>query len=74
MTIQVKDLSPQLIDLLERVKNGEEIIIQDADLSVAKISAMKNTKPKQRILGGEENTIKILEGFDEPLTDFAEYQ
>jgi antitoxin (DNA-binding transcriptional repressor) of toxin-antitoxin stability system len=63
-----------LIGLLERVKNGEEIIIQDADLSVAKISSMKNTKPKQRILGGEENTIKILEGFDEPLTDFTGYQ
>ena len=74
MTIQVKDLSPQLIGLLERVKNGEEIIIQDADLSVAKISSIKNTKLKQRILGGEENKIKILEGFDEPLSDFAEYQ
>jgi antitoxin (DNA-binding transcriptional repressor) of toxin-antitoxin stability system len=74
MTIQVKDLSPQLIGLLERVKNGEEIIIQDADLSLAKISAMKNAKPKQRVLGGEENKIKILEGFDEPLTDFAEDQ
>jgi antitoxin (DNA-binding transcriptional repressor) of toxin-antitoxin stability system len=74
MTIQVKDLSPQLIGLLERVKNGEEIIIQDADLSVAKISSMKSVKPKQRILGGEENKIKILEGFDEPISDFAEYQ
>ncbi len=74
MTIQVKDLSPQLIGLLERVKNGEEIIIQDADLSVAKISAMQSIKPKQRILGGEENVIKILDGFDEPLSDFAEYQ
>ncbi len=74
MTIQVKDLSPQLIGLLERVKNGEEIIIQDADLSVAKISAMKNTNPKQRMLGGEENVVKMLNGFDEPLSDFAEYQ
>ena len=74
MTIQVKDLSPQLIGLLERVKNGEEIIIQDADLNVAKISSIKNSKPKQRMLGGEENTIKILNGFDEPLVDFAELQ
>jgi antitoxin (DNA-binding transcriptional repressor) of toxin-antitoxin stability system len=74
MTIQVKDLSPQLIGLLERVKNGEEIIIRDADLSVAKISSMKSIKPKQRILGGEENMIKILDSFDEPLVGFANYQ
>lgn len=70
MTVQLKDLPPQLLGLLERVRNGEEVIINDDEQPVAKLTIIQS----KRRLGGEENIIRMLEGFDEPLTDFAEYK
>ena len=70
MTVHLKDLPPQLLGLLERVRNGEEVIINDDKQPVAKLTVIQT----KRRLGGEENVIRMLEGFDEPLTDFAEYQ
>ena len=70
MTVQLKDLPPQMIGLLERVRNGEEVIINDDQQPIAKLSVIA----VKRRLGGEEHVIKMLEGFDDPLTDFAEYQ
>ena len=59
-----------MLGLLERVRNGEEVIINDDQQPIAKLSGIA---PKRR-LGGEEHVIKMLEGFDEPLPEFAEYR
>jgi antitoxin (DNA-binding transcriptional repressor) of toxin-antitoxin stability system len=70
MTVQLKDLPPQLLGLLERVRNGEEVIINDDEQPVAKLTIIQT----KRRLGGEENVIRMLKGFDDRLTDFADYQ
>jgi antitoxin (DNA-binding transcriptional repressor) of toxin-antitoxin stability system len=70
MIIQLQELSKPLIGLLENLREGEEIIIQDGNQPIARLQSFA----KQRLLGGEENNIKILEGFDDPLEEFADYQ
>jgi antitoxin (DNA-binding transcriptional repressor) of toxin-antitoxin stability system len=70
MVIQLQELSKPLIGLLEKLREGEEIIIQDGNQPIARLQGFA----KQRMLGGEENSIKVLEGFDDPLEEFADYQ
>lgn len=70
--VSIETAESGLRALLERVKKGEEIVIQDGGLPIARLIAAPLTH-KKRILGQARGKIKILEGFDEIPPGFEEY-
>jgi antitoxin (DNA-binding transcriptional repressor) of toxin-antitoxin stability system len=62
--------------LTDRVINGEEILMTQNNIPVAKLipfsKEKKSTKRKVRA-GSGEGMIKILDDFDKPLADFKKY-
>lgn len=71
-SLTVAELAQQLPDLIDAISEGEEIIITQDNLSVARIVPVKKSKPRPRF-GSAKGLITISEDFDEPLEDFNEY-
>lgn len=71
-SLTVAELAKQLPDLIDAVSKGEEIIITQNNLSVARIVPAKKNKPRPKF-GSARGLIAMSEDFDEPLEDFNEY-
>ena len=65
-TVNIHEAKTHLSRLLERVADGEEIIIARAGKPVAKLVPLK---PKPRRPGSLKGKIRIHSDFDEPLPD-----
>lgn len=63
--VTVTEAKTQLSRLLERVAEGEEIVIRRGPSPVAKLIAYKD-QPKRRIPGDLEGQIWMSDDFDEP--------
>jgi prevent-host-death family protein len=63
--VTVTEAKTQLSSLIERVTDGEEIVIRRGQRPVAKIVAY-TAEPKPRKPGGLEGQIWMSEDFDEP--------
>jgi prevent-host-death family protein len=70
-TINTHQAKTHLSKLLERVKNGEQIIIARAGKPIAVLSPYK-PPPKDRIPGMDAGKVRISEHFDEPLPEFED--
>jgi prevent-host-death family protein len=64
-TVTVTEAKTQLSSLIERVTDGEEIVIRRGQRPVAKIVAY-TTEPKSRKPGGLEGQIWMSDDFDKP--------
>ena len=71
MTVNVHEAKTHLSRLLERVMNGEEIIIAKAGKPVAILSPYV-AAPARRVPGIDAGKVTILPEFDEPLPEFDE--
>lgn len=71
--IDIKEAQSRFHELMKRVENGEEVIIEQNDQPVARISPLSvSSRPRQ--FGSAKGLIQIADDFDEPLHDFEEYQ
>lgn len=69
-TIDVTEAQQQLSKLLALAKAGNEIIISEDDIPVARLTAVASPAPaKPRIAGLHAGAVWTSEDFDEPLPD-----
>ena len=73
MTIQVNihEAKTHLSRLLQRVMNGEEVVIAKAGRPVARLLPYR-PQSEQRTPGNDAGKIVIAPDFDEPLPEFEE--
>ncbi len=69
ITVNVHEAKTHLSKLLERVMNGEEIIIAKAGKPVAVLAPLTEA-PAQRIPGIDAGKVVIEPDFDAPLEEF----
>ena len=66
--VNTHEAKTHLSRLLRRVAAGEEIIIANRGIPVARLVPVSTQKPKRQ-LGAYGDTIKIADDFDAPLPD-----
>jgi prevent-host-death family protein len=66
--VTVEEAKKDLNALVKRVKDGEEVILTDEGVAVARLSGAQET-PKERIPGGAEWLFPQLPDLDAPLPD-----
>ncbi len=69
ITVNVHEAKTQLSKLLQRVMNGEQIIIAKAGRPVAVLSPFSEA-PAQRAPGNDAGRVIIHADFDDPLPEF----
>jgi prevent-host-death family protein len=69
VTVNIHDAKTHLSKLLQRVMNGEEIIIAKAGKPVAVLMPYQRL-PAPRIPGNDRGKVVIAPDFDEPLAEF----
>ena len=67
MEVNIHEAKSRLSQLIERVLNGEAVVIAKAGKPVAQLVPIRKT-PK-RILGSASGTIQFCEGWDKPWND-----
>lgn len=67
----IHEAKTHLSKLLQRVMNGEEIIIAKAGKPVARLAPIE-PEAERRVPGSARSHVEILPDFDEPLPEFEE--
>jgi len=70
--VNIHEAKTNLSKLINKVVNGEEVIIAKGNKPIAKIVQFETGKPKRK-LGSAKGQIIVQDDFDEPLDDFQEY-
>lgn len=65
-SVNVYEAKTHLSRLLRRVKSGEEIVIAEAGKPVARLVPIEPAG-STRVLGGDEDTVVLVDDFDAPL-------
>ena len=68
-TYNIHEAKTHLSRLLERVQNGEEIVIAKSGKPVARLIAI-SARPARRIPGMDRGKVIIHPDFDDPLPEF----
>jgi prevent-host-death family protein len=69
VTINVHEAKTQFSKLLQRVMNGEQIIIAKGGRPVAVLSPFEE-EPERRVPGNDAGRVVIHADFDDPLPEF----
>jgi antitoxin (DNA-binding transcriptional repressor) of toxin-antitoxin stability system len=73
-TISLQDAQQGLADLVHRLTPGEEVVITENDLPIARLTAAEASPKKRRQPGTLRGTVLYMApDFDAPLDDFREY-
>lgn len=72
LQVNVHEAKTNLSKLIQKVVDGEEVVIAKGNLPIIKLVLIENLKPQRR-LGTAKGKVKIADDFDEPLEDFKEY-
>ena len=72
LQVNVHEAKTNLSKLIQKVVDGEEVVIARGNQPIIKLVLIENLKPQRR-LGTAKGKIKIADDFDEPLEDFKEY-
>lgn len=71
-TVSIKEAQAKLSDIIHRLTPGDEVIITENDLPIARL--VPTVSQRQRKLGSLRGTVSfIATDFDAPLDDFKEY-
>ncbi|MCL4245134.1 MAG: type II toxin-antitoxin system Phd/YefM family antitoxin [Candidatus Dadabacteria bacterium] len=70
--VNIHEAKTHLSKLLERVQDGEEVIISKGNKPIARIVLIEELRPERKI-GSAKGKIRIADDFDAPLEDFEEY-
>ena len=69
----IKDAKAKLSELIHKLKPGDEVIITEKNVPVARLLPAA-TPPAKRKLGSLRGTVKYMApNFDAPLDEFKEY-
>lgn len=68
MELNIHEAKTHFSKLLERVEEGEEVIIARAGKPIAKVISL-NPAPKKRVLGSAKGTLVLEPGWDNPMTE-----
>jgi prevent-host-death family protein len=68
-TVNIHDAKTHLSRLLERVRNGEEVVIAKAGKPVARLVAIQE-RPAHRIPGMDKGKVIIHPDFDDPIPEW----
>jgi len=71
LQINIHEAKTHLSELLQRVMNGEEIIIAKAGKPIARLTRF-NANPQPRIPGNDASVVSIAKDFNAPLPEFEE--
>jgi prevent-host-death family protein len=66
--VSIQEAAARLPELLERVRQGHEIIIAEDDRPMARLTALAAAQPP-RSFGGYEGKIHVTEDFDDELPE-----
>ena len=69
ITVNIHEAKTHLSKLLERVMNGEEIVIAKAGKPIARLTSYVPL-PDLRIPGNDAGDMVIAQNFDDPLPEF----
>ena len=72
LQVNVHQAKTNLSKLIQKVVDGEEVIIAKGNQPIVKMILIDQVKPK-RSLGSAKGLVKLADDFDEPLDDFKEY-
>ena len=72
LQVNVHEAKTNLSKLIQKVVDGEEVVIAKGNLPIIKLVLIENLKPQRR-LGTAKGKVKIANDFDAPLEDFKEY-
>jgi antitoxin (DNA-binding transcriptional repressor) of toxin-antitoxin stability system len=80
-TVTVEEVQEKLPEILEDVKRGVEVVIQQNNITVANIGPVSQTtdapaedeKPHRQFGSAKDRLIYMADDFDAPLEDFADY-
>ena len=70
--VKIHEAKTHFSKLIQKVTEGEEIVISKGNKPVAKLVKIPELEHKRK-LGSAKGKIKIAEDFNEPLEDFKEY-
>ncbi|MCH9029340.1 MAG: type II toxin-antitoxin system Phd/YefM family antitoxin [Bacteroidetes bacterium] len=70
--ISIQDAKINFLTLVEKVINGEEVVITKNDKPIVKL-VLPDEFQKTRRIGTAKGKVTIPDDFDEPLTDFINY-
>jgi prevent-host-death family protein len=68
-TVNIHEAKTHLSRLLERVRNGEEVVIAKAGTPVARLVAIR-AKPARRVPGMDKGKVIIHPDFDDPIPEW----
>jgi len=71
--IELKEATTRLAELINKVADGEEVVITRNDGETFKIVPVAEGKLRPKF-GSAKGLIEISEDFDHPLEDFEEYE
>ncbi len=72
LKLDIKEANHQLEQLIQKVSQGEEVIIIDNKGESFQILPLKSTQKRPKF-GSAKGLIKMSDDFDEPLADFDDY-
>jgi len=70
--VNIHEAKTNLSKLIQKVIDGEEVIIAKSNKPVVKLIQLDTPKPERK-LGTAAGLIEIADDFDSPIEDFAEY-
>lgn len=73
MTVTILEAQAQLLDLIHRLRDGDEVVITENDQPVARLARTEPKKQWPCKAGTAKGKIRMAADFDSPLEDFKEY-
>ncbi len=73
ITVTIQEAQAQLLDLIHRLQEGDEVVITENDQLVAKLARTESKKQWPCKAGSARGKIWMAPDFDAPLEDFEEY-
>ncbi len=73
-TISIEEAQSKLKELIANLAPGEEVVLTDGEISVARLVAGRSYQPPRPAPGlGKGSILHMAPDFDEPLEEFKEY-
>ncbi len=70
--VNIHEAKTHLSKLIEKVTNGEDVIIAKGNKPIVKLVLIDELKPERKI-GSAKEMMTISNDFDEPLVDFKDF-
>jgi antitoxin (DNA-binding transcriptional repressor) of toxin-antitoxin stability system len=73
LTVTIQEAQAQLLDLIHRLDDGDEVIITENDQPIARLARTHLRRDWPCEAGSARGRIWMAPDFDAPLEDFKEY-